>query len=28
MVERFFRDLSENRIRHGRFTSVPDRHQP
>jgi transposase len=28
MVERFFRDLSENRIRHGSFTSVPDRHQP
>ena len=24
MVERFFRDLSENRLRRGVFTSVPD----
>ena len=24
MVERFFRDISENRLRRGVFTSVPD----
>lgn len=24
MVERFFRDISENRLRHGVFTSVPE----